>query len=684
MSGTAIPQSDAALLAAQAKAGQAGLDAYEAAKAEMASNRTNAISGALSAAESRGAPNAAMQSTLAGAEEVYDQRQASLTGAEAAYQDAMASRSQRAQDYQGAIQGARGLIADQAWQAVQPIKAQSEFQINQLRQSGENRVSEINANQALDMSRMTAEQAARQQQYDLDLARYQEEKRLELERYQEQMRLEAERFERQFQASYSRGSGGGGGGGGGGDDREAVTTAEDLRDLLQYEALNNVLKPAVNLASSSQQATIDAYKAAGIAQYGYTPTSMPNEPMLARNGVAPPSPNPISVISQPIPLGLESYTNGVYANPYNKGSTPPVIQSATPSRPGFIQSQTMNPQAPRPVVPSMPSFETPPLRPGFIQSQTMNPQAPRPVPSIPTRSSEPATPSFRQNTPSQADSFEAAQRQYLKDADTYGKQDEQYVQQRQDWMRNDFDTRIGNSQYADALGYLPEFNFDDSFAAEDSYLYDEEALQRAYAISAGNLSENFDFKTSSLINAMSDGNYENPNDLISRSEGRGDTASQTEAYEKAVGEQRTFSEKARAENTRLREKAEADFKADQKVIDDLKKTTDDEKEKRDIEESDLGFRQLTGTTPSAIFGQGTDPRDALGFYEQYEAQIENAIGLVNSKQVAFDANKWLEGNDSVRFDIRNELAPMFEFDLQRIDYQNAMKIVLARLVGYAE
>tara|TARA_R110000737_G_scaffold352664_1_gene399642 strand:+ start:825 stop:2624 length:1800 start_codon:yes stop_codon:yes gene_type:complete len=462
MSGTAIPQSDGALLAAQAKAGQAGLDAYEAAKAEMSSNRNNAISGALSAAESRGAPNAAMQSTLAGAEQVYDQRQASLTGAEAAYKDAMASRSQRAQDYQGAIQGARGLIADQAVQAVAPIRAQSEFQINQLRQSGENRVSEIGANQALNMSRMTAEQAARQQQYDLDLARYQEEKGLELERYQEQMRLEAERFERQFQASYSGGSGSGSGSGSDTDDREQITTQGDLQAVLDYAALSGLTESQA-FAIISQKDSITAY-------------DKRKELMDARSGGR--------------------------------------------LKPGFVQSQTMNPQAPRPVVPPMPSFETPSVPRSSVQ------QTPQSTPFVPQSSVQPQGKTKEQYL---REAYESLGEQYL--------QGKQYDQRRLDELRTDFDDRISNSEYSDLMGTVPEFDFDDPSGAGNAFSYDVSALQRAYEIELPGLRENFDFKDSSFINAMSDGNYENPNDIISRSEGRGDTASQTVEYERFLAEQ---------------------------------------------------------------------------------------------------------------------------------------------------
>ncbi len=71
---TAIPQTDAALLAAQAQAGQAGVLAYEAAKREMAANRQQATSDAMAAAQGRGAPAGEMESQLATVNSMYAMR----------------------------------------------------------------------------------------------------------------------------------------------------------------------------------------------------------------------------------------------------------------------------------------------------------------------------------------------------------------------------------------------------------------------------------------------------------------------------------------------------------------------------------------------------------------------------------------------------------------------------------
>lgn len=606
MSGTAIPQSDAALLAAQAKAGQAGLDAYEAAKAEMSANRSNAISGALSAAQSRGVPNAAMQSTLAGAEQVYNNRQASLTGAEAAYKDAMASRSQRAQDYQGAIQGARSLISDQVAQSVAPIRAQSEFQINQLRQSGENRVSEINANQALDMSRMAAESAARQQQYDLDLARYQEEKRLELERYQEQMRLEAERFERLNPTNLSDEP-----------ELESITSEADLKATLQNAALAD-LRASNQLAGSLQQDSLDAFNEAKI-YHGYTPSSMPNEPMLARHGLGSTFINPVEVMSQPrasIPHERLMQPGTLY-DPFTD-------MSSASTAPNIELQKTYN--------------EAQGVRDAFTKSNDLaNELSPL------------------------------------------------YDQQRIDYLRADFDNRVSSSEQANILGTVPDFNFDNPYGAQESYLMDVDALQRAYRQAANGMAEQYDFKNSSLMNAMSDGNFENPNDILSRSAGLGDTASQRADYEKQVAEDNAAFEKYQAEQEKTRQE-------DQKRNEDLLAEAKDEEERAIIQEQIYFFNQYTGTNATQIFGPGIDPGDAFDFVDTYQEEIDTVFNAVNSGETEeFDIIKWLESDAIEKYQMQLDLAlsvtdnegtPLL--DLQNGDHQKVMQIILSKLIGYLE
>ena len=905
MSGTAIPQSDGALLAAQAKAGQAGLDAYEAAKAEMSSNRNNAISGALSAAQSRGAPNAAMQSTLAGAEQVYDQRQASLTGAEAAYKDAMASRSQRAQDYQGAIQGARGLISDQAAQAVAPIRAQSEFQINQLRQSGQNRVSEINANQSLNMSRMTAEGAARQQQYDLSLARYQEEKRLELERYQEQMRLEAERFERlnptspgdESDASAS--------------EREVIANGGDLQATLERYALPALINSA-ETAEIEQAATLDAFLEAGINAGYKPPVAMPNEPMLSRDGLGSTFINPVEVINQPrvptgyttniphervmqpgtlynpfenkpsvisttpepsgvpisrVPSGVPTsgvptsgipsstvpsatpisetgmsdeerlaaieaereanryggnslYENGTgyepagstmsdialaigaipfnvssaisdpytspyenaisnntpnvgnplnnrvpdggisdsivgpYINPYakainnffnNKKLPVPGLAQAAIDR---TQSSLTNPAnsvaesiatmgpfgGPRGGMPM--NEANPPVsldtegmsdeeRLAIIEAERETNRyggeslyAPEPLPPVSPTRFEPTTTNLSEemanyasrntydrsnprNSPakpgiselqetydtSQAmrDAFKessALTKEQLDEAmSEYKTQSSMYKNQRNNYLREDFDNRISLSEQAETLGTVPEFDFNDPQGAANEYLGDSSALQRAFLQTAnGEMADQYDFKTSSLINAMSDGNYENPLDIIGRSQGRGDSASQLAAYEKDTKEYNDYVTEQEA--GRVRDKAAAD-----KILAE----TADETERTTIRDSITFFNEVTNTTATQIFGAGIDPRDAFEFYAGYEPIINNVVSAVNNGETSFDPTSWLAADKETRYEIQNDIALNVQdaegtplLDLTNTDHQKVMQIILSKIIGYAD
>ena len=155
-----IPSADKALLAAQATAGPAGVDAYEAAKRELAAQQAAAVAQAQAEAQRRGSPTGALSAASGAASGMYDQRIASLTEAQgiAAAQGAM--REQRMVDYGGAVNQARGLIADQAAQTVAPINAETNFRIRSLERQGQNDVDRIEAQIRLEAARAAAEAAA--------------------------------------------------------------------------------------------------------------------------------------------------------------------------------------------------------------------------------------------------------------------------------------------------------------------------------------------------------------------------------------------------------------------------------------------------------------------------------------------------------------------------------------------
>lgn len=157
-----IPTADAALLAAQAEAGQAGVKAYEAAKAELERQRTAAVQQAMQEAALRGSPGQAVQSIAGQISDPYSQRIASLTQNQGQFAADMAARQGRMLDYGQAVQGARGLIGAQTEQAVAPIRAQTEFRIRQLQQAGESRVGEIEANTRLTAAQMASRAQAAQ------------------------------------------------------------------------------------------------------------------------------------------------------------------------------------------------------------------------------------------------------------------------------------------------------------------------------------------------------------------------------------------------------------------------------------------------------------------------------------------------------------------------------------------
>jgi len=155
-----IPAADSALLAAQAKGGQAGVDAYNAAKADLQSQRQAAVQQAMQEAALRGAPQGAVSSIASTITGPYDQGIASLTQAGAAYQADMAARDQRMSDYEGAVNSARSFIPQMVEMTVGPIRAQNEFQLSQMRLQGQQSLDEIWANLDLTKAKMAAEAQA--------------------------------------------------------------------------------------------------------------------------------------------------------------------------------------------------------------------------------------------------------------------------------------------------------------------------------------------------------------------------------------------------------------------------------------------------------------------------------------------------------------------------------------------
>lgn len=151
-----IPAADPALLAAQAKAGQAGVDAYKAAQASLVSQRQQAVQQAMQEAALRGAPPGAIPSIQSTITSPYDQGIASLTSADAAYQADMAARDRRMADYNLNVNAARSFIPLQTEQIVAPIRARGEFDVRQAQIAGERSVAEINANTQFATARMAA------------------------------------------------------------------------------------------------------------------------------------------------------------------------------------------------------------------------------------------------------------------------------------------------------------------------------------------------------------------------------------------------------------------------------------------------------------------------------------------------------------------------------------------------
>jgi len=152
----AVPAADAALLAAQAKAGKAGVDAYTAAKAQLAKQRQSAVQQAMQEAALRGGPAAAAQSQQGVITAPYDERIASLTQGGAAFSADMAARARRLADYNVAVQGARSFIPEQAAMAVAPINARGEYEVRSIGRTSEGKVAAIDAQRRLVEAQMAA------------------------------------------------------------------------------------------------------------------------------------------------------------------------------------------------------------------------------------------------------------------------------------------------------------------------------------------------------------------------------------------------------------------------------------------------------------------------------------------------------------------------------------------------
>jgi len=152
----AIPVADPGLLAAQSKAGQAGVDAYNAAISTLQQQKQNAVQTALQEAAMRGAPTGAAQSQAGIINAPYDTRIASLTQNLGGYQAAQEARSSRMADYNAAVMAAREYIPEQVRLATAPINAQADYAVRRSQIEGEQNVAGINAETELTLARMAA------------------------------------------------------------------------------------------------------------------------------------------------------------------------------------------------------------------------------------------------------------------------------------------------------------------------------------------------------------------------------------------------------------------------------------------------------------------------------------------------------------------------------------------------
>ena len=232
MTSQAIPQNDKALLAAQAKAGQAGVDAYQAAKDEMASDQQQVLQHAQQAAQARGGPAQATQLATSQANDAYNKGQAQLSRGQANAAARSAGRQESMNLYNHMVLGSRSLIEDQAQAAALMINTQSEADLAGIRREGESTVNSINSQMELEAAQF--EQAMREAEKNAQL---------------EEERWEREMEQRERLARMSASGGGSGSGG------RSATQAE-IKAALAQGGIARLNEVAGTLGARVDQANI--------------------------------------------------------------------------------------------------------------------------------------------------------------------------------------------------------------------------------------------------------------------------------------------------------------------------------------------------------------------------------------------------------------------------------------------
>ena len=233
MTSQAIPQNDKALLAAQAKAGQAGVDAYQAAKDEMAADQQQVLQHATQAAQARGGPAQASGLVASQANDAYNKGQAQLSRGQANTAARSAGRQESMNLYNEMVLGSRSLIEDQAEAASLMINTQSEADVASIRREGESNVNSINSQMELEAAQF--EQAMRQQEKDAQL---------------EQSRWEREMEQRERLARMSAAASGGGG------DEGRKATQSEIKAALAQGGVARLNEVAGSLGARVDQANI--------------------------------------------------------------------------------------------------------------------------------------------------------------------------------------------------------------------------------------------------------------------------------------------------------------------------------------------------------------------------------------------------------------------------------------------
>ena len=278
MTSQAIPQNDKALLAAQAKAGQAGVDAYQAAKTEMAADQQQVLQHATQAAQARGGPAQATELATSQANDAYNKGQAQLSRGQANTAARSAGRQESMNLYNQMVLGSRSLIEDQADAAALMINTQSEADVAGIRRQGESNVHSINSQMELEAAQF--EQAMRQAEKDAEL---------EESRWQREM----EQRERLARMSAS-------GGGGGGAESRSATQAEIKAALSQggIQRLNEVagsLGARVDSANLTDETYEALYTGSLMQQNKYEDAALDLFAPLLANGM---SERDVAVIAQ--------------------------------------------------------------------------------------------------------------------------------------------------------------------------------------------------------------------------------------------------------------------------------------------------------------------------------------------------------------------------------------------------